>query len=92
MRGKTPFLLQHGPTALSGFVLDRSQRLIGVRDAHITELMGEDEKPLSDKEEADAGGADSIAKWRSTDELRAAPSHMAVPRSTASYASDNRDY
>jgi len=37
-------------------ILDRSQRLVGVRDAHLTLLKGEDGKPLSDKAEADAEG------------------------------------
>jgi hypothetical protein len=37
-------------------ILDRSQRLVGVRDAHLTLLTGEDGKPLSDKAETDAEG------------------------------------
>jgi hypothetical protein len=47
-------------------VLDRSQRLVGVRDAHITLLTGEDGKPLSDKAEADAEG---LTQLRSGDRL-----------------------
>ena len=37
-------------------VLDRTERLVGVRDAHVSTLVGEDGKPLHNKADADAEG------------------------------------
>jgi hypothetical protein len=37
-------------------VLDSAGRLVGLADAHLTPLIGEDGKPLSDKTDADAEG------------------------------------
>lgn len=67
-------------------VLDRAGRLVGLADARLTALTGEDGKPLSDKADADAEGlavlssGDRLVSFERRDRIWLYPSAGGPPR------------
>ena len=67
-------------------VLDSTGRLVGLADARLTPLMGEDGKPLSDKADADAeglailGNGDRLVSFERRDRIWVYPSAGGPPR------------